>query len=127
MAVVVLDDCAFTTAILKSLAGARGEREVATFTEPRSALSYLERNRALLIIADCSMPEMDGLEFTRAVREQELHRDTPVVMVSGVEDPAIPRMAAEAGASAFVAKPVNMARFKALVTEIIERGRRPAA
>ena len=73
-----------------------------------SGLLGLERLRAMdfgVILADLRMPGMDGLTFLHKVHE--VRRHTAVVMMSGVTEWGIAKRALEAGAFAYVQKPIN--------------------
>lgn len=117
--VVIIDDCALTTAILKSIAGARGERPVFPFTEVNPALDFLRETRAGVICVDYTMPDMDGITLTREIRARTLNSATPIVMLTGAEDPSVNARALEAGATAFLKKPVRLPIFKALLGRIL--------
>jgi DNA-binding response OmpR family regulator len=51
------------------------------------ALSVLRREPIELIVMDCQMPDLDGVELCRLVRAQPAHRDLPIVMLSGDHEP----------------------------------------
>jgi diguanylate cyclase (GGDEF)-like protein len=73
--------------------------------------------RPQLIVADWLMPEMDGLQFCRALRETKVGRGVYLVLLTGVEDEARLVEAFEAGVDDYVLKPVNpkmlLARLRA--------------
>jgi len=54
------------------------EMKIETATSPGEALKLVEEGRADCVLLDYSMPEMDGGEFTRRVREKS---DVPVINV----------------------------------------------
>ncbi len=54
---------------------------VETTTSPKEALSQIKSNAYDLVITDMKMPEMDGLEFIRQVRESV--PDTNIVLITG--------------------------------------------
>ncbi len=68
----------------------------------QAALDALARTEADIVVADLSLPGMDGLELTRAL----LTRDpsTCVLIVSGHQEALYARKAREAGARGFVTK-----------------------
>jgi DNA-binding NarL/FixJ family response regulator len=57
------------------------------------------------VLLDVRMPGMDGLEVLEQIRER--WASLPVIMLSGIDDPALVRAALERGASAFVLKQVH--------------------
>lgn len=122
MPLIIVDDCPLNLAILKRLASERGAREVVAFTNPVKALGHLASNTADLLILDHSMEEVDGLEMTRRLRASALHRTTPIVMVTGSEEPDVRSQAQQAGVSDFLEKPIDVAQFKAVLSGLLADG-----
>jgi diguanylate cyclase (GGDEF)-like protein/PAS domain S-box-containing protein len=60
-----------------------------------------------LILLDVMMPEMDGLAFCAWLRAQPSGQRLPVLMMTGMDDGESIRRAFEAGATDFIAKPIN--------------------
>lgn len=60
-----------------------------------------------IILCDLRMPEMDGIAFCRALRANPQTSHIPVVMLTAFIDEAIQLQAMEAGASAWLTKPVH--------------------
>ena len=91
-----------------------------TAVNVREGLRVFEHSRPSLVITDASMPEMDGYELCRRVREVS---DVPVMMLSGYpktretvdDESALP--------DDFVAKPVAMGEFLKRVDALIQSGR----
>jgi two-component system KDP operon response regulator KdpE len=65
-----------------------------------------------LIITDLAMPEMDGLELTRAVRR---HADTPIIVLSVREQETMKVAALDEGADDYITKPFSMPELLARV------------
>ncbi|HEX3843876.1 MAG TPA: EAL domain-containing protein [Steroidobacteraceae bacterium] len=70
-----------------------------------AALSY----GAAIVLLDVEMPGMDGYAVCRRLRSDPRFTSTPIVMVTGHEDSAAITLAFDAGATDFIAKPVNWA------------------
>ena len=65
---------------------------------------------------DWKMPDMDGVETTRRIREK-VGRDTPIIIISAYDWTEIEEEAREAGANAFIAKPLfQSSLYNALVS-----------
>ncbi len=59
-----------------------------------------------VIVLDLQMPDMNGVEFIRALRQRPLHRDTPIVIASSEsEDSDLLQQARRLGVAAVVKKP----------------------
>ena len=104
--VLVVDDSALVrdrhTAML-----ADGAHEVRQAADGAEALDLLLRERFDVIVSDVMMPNMDGIELTRRVRQTEGYRHTPVILVS-TEAQAKDRLnGLRAGANVYVVKPVQ--------------------
>lgn len=81
--------------------------------------SALERARLTppaLVITEILIPGLDGLALCRALREDPLTRDTPVMVFSIL---GAAQRAAEAGATAFLRKPLVDSIFVAAVQDLI--------
>lgn len=75
--------------------------------EAASAEDGLElcgRTRPDLLLIDGLLPFMDGFQMTRALRAIPEYRDTPILILSGLEEPEWPARAIEAGATGFILK-----------------------
>ena len=76
------------------------------FTDPSAAVDYCRNHPFDLVIVDYNMPEMDGIELTKAVKAVD--PDAPVIMVtaSDAED-SVQIHALRAGVNDFIKKPIN--------------------
>ena len=59
------------------------------------------------IITDINMPRMDGFGFIDAVRSQEKHRATPILVLTTQAAPDLKQRAREAGATGWIVKPFD--------------------
>ena len=69
------------------------------------ALKVFPRCDPRLVLLDVSMPEMDGYEVCRRLKEDPDMRDVPVIFVSAFENPEDIAKVFEAGAADYVTKP----------------------
>ncbi len=80
------------------------------FETAKNGLEALEKTKAFvpdLIFLDIMMPEMDGYEACRRLKEDPLTQHIPVVMVTALTDRESRIKGLEAGANDFLAKPVD--------------------
>jgi CheY-like chemotaxis protein len=88
------------------------------------ALSYLERARfddhALpqLVLLDLKIPRLDGFEVLRRIRADSLLRPLPVVVLTSSEQEEDREQALRLGATWYVCKPTDGARFRAEVQQV---------
>lgn len=86
--------------------GVAYELEVETYTSPLEALDKVAEGPYALVLADYRMPELDGAEFLRRVRE--LQPDSVRMVLSGYADlNGLMKAINEAGITRFIAKPWN--------------------
>jgi len=60
-----------------------------------------------LLIVDAMMPNMDGFELCRELRQRATTRHVPILMATGLDDLGSITKAYESGATDFIAKPLN--------------------
>ncbi len=76
----------------------------------REALSLFQSHHFDLILMDCEMPEMDGYEATRAIRQHEQASDLPRTLIAALTAHAIPALkqrAFDSGMDEYLTKPIN--------------------
>ncbi|MCR4300414.1 MAG: response regulator [Sulfuricaulis sp.] len=110
--IMIVDDQFTSRKILEQLVITLDEHlEVRSFADPISALEWAGNHQPDLVLTDYKMPQMDGIEFTSRLRE--LYADTPLVMVTTVEDKEVRYLALEAGATDFLNKPIDHTECRA--------------
>jgi signal transduction histidine kinase len=73
----------------------------------REALAYLRRNRPAMIISDIVMPEIDGYDLCRTIRNDEKLAGIPVILLSYLSEAGDILKGLESGAGNFVVKPYS--------------------
>lgn len=71
----------------------------------REALAIVERERPALVISDVVMPEMDGYQLCRALKQDERYKNIPVILLTSLTDPVDVVRGLECGADNFIFKP----------------------
>lgn len=113
MKIVVIDDSITNLVVLKCLSAGVNGAEVVPFTDSVAACKYLAEGAADVIVVDYAMPNVNGIDLVRIVRQQPLHAQTPILMVTGQADRTTRLKALHAGATDFLSKPLDAAEFKA--------------
>ena len=72
-----------------------------------------------LIISDFNMPEMDGIEFLRAVRGHPSARRVPFILVTGRGDRELVVKAAQLGANNYVVKPFTVEILRKKMEQVL--------
>ncbi|HEX6588444.1 MAG TPA: response regulator, partial [Longimicrobiales bacterium] len=82
----------------------------------RQAIDTLQANPDVdIVLMDVMMPEMDGYEATRAIREMEQFRDLPIIAVTAKAMKGDREKTLAAGASDYVTKPVDTEQLLSLM------------
>jgi len=103
-AVCLLDD---DLSVLKGLGRlfASADLHAESFSNPEEFLSYVRIHRPGVVLIDVHMPQMSGLEVQS--RLSKISPSTRVIIFTGKDDPLVRSTALNAGASAFLMKPLD--------------------
>lgn len=82
-----------------------GGYEVGTARSGFEALKVLQRERFHLIITDINMPDINGLELVRFIRDSPGQRETPLIIVSSDGRDRDRERGLKLGANAYLVKP----------------------
>jgi CheY-like chemotaxis protein len=83
-------------------------------------LAAVRLHRPSLILLDMHLPDIDGLELLRHLKDDDDLGSIPVVVVSADATAAHIEAALTAGAAHYVTKPVNLASFLAILDELLD-------
>ena len=87
------------------------EFDVHTADDGVHGLEVLEDLNPDAIITDINMPRMDGFGFIDAVRGQDKHRATPILVLTTESAPELKMRARNAGATGWIVKPFDPAKL----------------
>jgi CheY-like chemotaxis protein len=105
--VLLIDDDARNIFALSSVLERRGMR-VLTATNGSEAIALADSTPDLaLVLMDIMMPEMDGYQCMRAIRQKPAFRRLPIIALTAKAMKGDREKCMEAGASDYLAKPVN--------------------
>lgn len=105
-AILVVDDSRTVTIALQRILESAGYLTVAAF-DGAQAVDMAGRYRPDLILMDIVMPRMNGFEATRAILAKPDTRYTPIIIVSGNDQPSDRIWGTRIGAKGFLSKPIN--------------------
>lgn len=98
--------------------------KVVTAANGREALDRMGRNQVSMIICDWMMPVMDGVEFLKAIRENENYSHIPFVMLTAKTDNTSKIETMRHGADAYVEKPFSISYLEARIDNLLEMRKR---
>jgi DNA-binding response OmpR family regulator len=114
--ILVIDDDKNTRRLFQAVLENAGYK-VYTADNGASALEVMDQEHIDLVIADIMMPQMDGYEFTKTLREAD--NSLPVLMISAKQLPADKKKGFLVGTDDYMTKPVDeeemLLRVKALL------------
>jgi CheY-like chemotaxis protein len=119
--ILIAEDEALIAFHLEFLLGRRGY-DVLLCSNGRSALERIAGFPPDLILTDCMMPEMDGMELIARLRGMPRIRDVPIVLITAVPEAALAGRAADY--DRYLQKPFQDAELLAVVEEVLARGGR---
>jgi DNA-binding response OmpR family regulator len=93
-----------------------------TASDGAEALAMLRQVNVDLILTDLMMPNLDGLELTRQVRQNPRWVGVQVLLFSCHDDPGTRRLALELGAQDYLSKAVGARAIVSRVLEILDPG-----
>jgi HAMP domain-containing protein/CheY-like chemotaxis protein/signal transduction histidine kinase len=104
---LLVDDDARNIFALSSVLERRGMR-ILSATTGKEAIELVESNPDIaIVLMDIMMPEMDGYETTRSIRKNPAYRRLPIIALTAKAMKGDREKCLEAGASDYLAKPVN--------------------
>jgi two-component system KDP operon response regulator KdpE len=123
MRVLIVDDEPSILAAMAPLLRSRGYA-VATAMSGRAALDALQRDKPDLIVLDLGLPDTDGIEICRLIRDGTA---TPIIVLSARGKEADKVAALDAGADDYVTKPFGTEELMARIRVALRRLEPPGA
>ncbi|MFP9136396.1 HD-GYP domain-containing protein [Devosia sp. XGJD_8] len=119
MRVLIVDDSRSSLAMIGSIVKAATNAEIDGCMHPFEALERSAETQYDLVLVDHIMPEMDGVQFTNALRARDSYRLVPIIMVTSDMDRNTRIEAIRAGATDFVNKPFDPTELQARVANLL--------
>lgn len=118
--VLVVDDDKNTRLLFKALLESE-KYNVFTAENGASALDVMGRENIDLVVLDVMMPQMDGYEFTKTLREND--NTLPILMVSAKQMSQDKRQAFLVGTDDYMTKPVDEVEFLLRIKALLKRAK----
>jgi two-component system cell cycle response regulator DivK len=101
--------------------------ELLTATEGRMGATLARERRPAVILLDLYLQDVEAEEVLRAIRDEPELRSIPVILVTAEPYPRLPHRWQAAGAQAYLKKPIEFARFFALLDTYLAASGDPAS
>ncbi len=103
--VVIVDDSDFYRGIIRKMLAEEGVNIVGEAASAEAALVVIKDSKPDVVITDIVMPEISGIELTEKINQN--FPDISVIVISSLSQEHIVLEAIGAGASDFIAKPIQ--------------------
>ena len=125
MSILIVDDSPDQQTLLRAILGKAGYGDVLSADSAKTASAVLNLNgdapahKIDLILMDVLMPEQDGVETCRRIKNCAHLQDIPIIMVTAKNDLSNLKEAFAAGAMDYISKPVNSIELLARVSSAL--------
>ena len=116
--ILIVDDSATVRKFVSASLTMQGFTVIAA-CDGMDALEKLPSWTFDLVITDLNMPNMDGFELIRSLRENPQYRDLPVIILSSLGDRQSIETGRELGASSYLMKPFSLEKVQYEVSKYI--------
>lgn len=119
MRLLLVDDSATMRRIIRSNLKFAGYDDVVEAGNGVEGLSCLAAHPIDLVVTDWNMPEMNGIEFVKAIRSQDQFKGLPILMITTVAERENIMMALSAGVTNYIVKPFDAETLKKKLEQIL--------
>ncbi|MDD3393136.1 MAG: response regulator [Clostridia bacterium] len=116
MKIVVVDDSPFSVAMISKILADKGFEVIGSANSLPEAVEAVSTLKPDIVTMDMTMPDADGLECTKAIRE--IDPNLKVIIISSMMDEEILRKAKKAKVSGYIQKPVDGDDLSLLIRRI---------
>ncbi len=102
-----------------ALALKSGGYRVISAVDGMDALEILPKEKVDLVITDLNMPNVDGFELVRTIRENPMYGSLPIIILSSLADAQYIERGMQAGANSYIVKPFNMKKIQYEVSKFL--------
>jgi two-component system chemotaxis response regulator CheY len=102
--ILVVDDSVSMRQLVSSTVRKAGY-DVCEAMDGKEGLAKVTAQKVDMVITDVNMPEMDGLEFIKQIRERPEYMFTPILILTTETQEVVKEAGKQAGASAWIVKP----------------------
>ena len=93
-------------------------QEVLDFLFKANTKSHLEDDKRYILLLDIRMPQVDGIEVLKRIKQDQQLRNIPVIMLTTTSEASMIKQCYELGCSYYMVKPVNYHHFMEAVQNL---------
>ena len=119
--ILIVDDSLPMRSVIKRtlIAAGYGKSEFLEAANGKQALELMTNNWVDLILTDYNMPVMNGLEFLKAVKKNELFENIPTVVISTEGHESMIRKFINTGAAEYITKPFTAEKIRDIIVNLL--------
>lgn len=117
--ILVVDDAAFMRMMIKNILSKNGYEIVGEAENGQVAIELYKKLKPDLVTMDITMPEMNGIDGVKAIREFDPNAN--IIMCSAMGQQAMVMEAIQAGAKDFIVKPFQQDRILQAIGRVLAR------
>ena len=119
LVVIVVDDQLTMRSLVRASLQQLGVNDVREYSGGAEALVNLKARPPNVVISDYNMPEMNGVEFLKAIRANPQYKSTAFILLTGRADRDLVVEAVKAGANNYLVKPFTAAILKQKIEQVV--------
>lgn len=116
--VLLVEDTEDNRFMMRRLLEMAGYRVIEA-TNGEEAVRFAGSERPQLILMDLSLPVLDGLAATRAIRKLDGFGEVPIVAVSAHDTSDFQAEAFAAGCNGYITKPIDFSHLETLIARLL--------
>ncbi len=119
--ILIIDDSLPMRSVIKRTltAAGYGSSELIEAANGKEALELMKNNWVDIVLTDYNMPVMDGLEFIKTIKKDDLSKDIPVVVISTEGNESKIKEFMDCGAVGYITKPFTAEAIRDLIVNIL--------
>jgi len=119
--ILIVDDSLPMRSVIKRTlkAAGYGSSEILEAANGQEALELMKNSWVDIVMTDFNMPVMNGLEFIKTIKSNDLSKEIPVVVISTEGNESKIKEFMESGAAGYITKPFTAEAIRDLIINIL--------
>ncbi|OUR64074.1 response regulator [Methylophaga sp. 42_25_T18] len=117
--ILIVDDSNSMRQMVSFTLKQAGGHTLTESADGQQGLQAVKSQQFDLIITDMNMPNMDGMEFAKAVRARKEYKFTPILVLTTESSPEVKQQGREVGVTGWIVKPFNPDQLGTVVKKVL--------